>query len=72
MVAELTELKSSFNKHSTEISSLKKVAERKSKVDIQEREVNQLYDQQDNLGQYTSKHSLKKCCILSEVSSGSS
>ena len=74
MAAELTELKSSFNKHSTEISSLKKALNKalddndklkqsvdslKKKVNEQERNINELYGQQDGLEQYTRKHALE-------------
>ena len=72
MAAEITELKSSFKKHSVEISSLKTALKKehneneelkkllnslKVKVDIQEREINELYGQQDDFEQYTHKHS---------------
>ena len=74
MAAEVTELKSSFKKNSMEISSLKTALKKehnenevlkkslnslKAKVDIQEREINELYGQQDDLEQYTRKHSLE-------------
>jgi myosin heavy subunit len=74
MAAEITELKSSFNKHSTEISSLKKslnkaledndklkksVDSLKKKVEEQDRNINELYGQQDDLEQYTRKHTLE-------------
>ena len=74
MAAEITELKSSFKKHSMEISSLKTALEKehnkneelkrslnslKVKFDTQEREINELYGQQDDLEQYTRKHSLE-------------
>ena len=71
MAAEITELKSSFKKHAMEISSLKTALEKehnkneelqrslKIKFDIQEREINELYRQQDDLEQYTHKHSLQ-------------
>lgn len=74
MAAEITELKSSFNKHSTEISSLKKslnkaledndklkksVDSLKKKVEEQDRNINELYGQQDDLDQYTRKHTLE-------------
>ena len=68
------ELKSSFKKHSMEISSLKTALEKehnkneelkrslnslKVKFDIQEREINELYGHQDDLEQYTHKHLLE-------------
>ena len=74
MVAEITELKSSFKNHSMEISDLKTALKKeqnenevlkkslkslKAKADIQEREINELYGQQDDLEQYTRKHSLE-------------
>ena len=74
MAAELTELKSSFNMHSTEISSLKKALNKalddndklkqsvdslKKKVKEQECNINELYGQQDDLEQYTRKHALE-------------
>ena len=74
MAAELTELKSSFNKHSTEISSLKKALNKalddndklkqsvdslKKKVNEQERNINELFGQQDGLEQYMRKHALE-------------
>ena len=74
MAVEITELKSSFKKHSMEISSLKTALEKehnkneelkrslnslKVKFDTQEREINELYGQQDDLEQYTRKHSLE-------------
>ena len=74
MAAEITELKSSFKKHSIEISLLqtalkkehkeneelkKSLKSLKVKVDTQEREINELYGQQDDLEQYTRKHSLE-------------
>ena len=74
MAAELTDLKSSFNKHSTEISSLKNTLNKalddndklkqsldslKKKVQEQERNINELYGQQDDLEQYTRKHALE-------------
>ena len=63
--------KSSFKKHSMEISSLKTRLEKehnkneelkrslKVKFDTQECEINKLYGQQDDLEQYTHKHSLE-------------
>lgn len=82
MAAELTELKSSFNKHSTEISSLKTALKKahndndelrksvdslKKKVDTQEREINELYGQQDDLKQYTRQHALEIHGILEDL-----
>ena len=74
MAAEIAELKSSFNKHSTEISTLKKalnnalddndklrksVNSLKEKVNEQERNIDELYGQQDDLEQYMRKHALE-------------
>lgn len=74
MAAEITELKCSFKKHSMEISSLKAALEKehnenvelkkslnklKIKFDTHEREINELYGQQDDIEQYTRKHSLE-------------
>ena len=74
MATEIAELKSSFNKHSTEISTLKKalnnalddndklrksVNSLKEKVNEQERNIDELYGQQDDLEQYTRKHALE-------------
>ena len=74
MMADITELKSSFKKHSMEISVLKTALKKeyneneefkkslnslKVKVNIQEREINKLYSRQDDLEQYTRKHLLK-------------
>ena len=74
MAAEITELKSSFKKHSIEISLLqtalkkehkeneelkKSLKSLKVKVYTQEREFKELYGQQDDLEQYTRKHSLE-------------
>ena len=74
MADEMRELKASFNKQSTEINTLKeslKGAEiltdqlnksvecLKKKVDDQRNEINELYEQQDNLEQYTRKNSLE-------------
>ena len=70
----MRELKVSFNKQTTEIYTLKeslKGAEiltdqlnksvecLKKKVDDQRNEINELYEQQDNLEQYTRKNSLE-------------
>ena len=54
MADELTELKSSFNTHSTEINSLKKTLNKrvdslKKKVKVQKGYINELYGQQDDL-----------------------
>ena len=75
MAAEITELKSSFKlKDSIEIISLKTALEKKHNENeelkkslnslkvtfhIQKREINELYGQQDDLAQYTRKHSLE-------------
>ena len=74
MADELTELKSSFNTHSTEINSLKKTLNKalfendtlkqtvdslKKKVKVQEGYINELYGQQDDLEQDTRKHALE-------------
>ena len=86
MAAEITELKSSFKKHSMEISSLKAASEKehnkneelkrslnslKVKFDTQEPEINELYGQQDDLEQYTSKHSLEIHGIPENLSTSS-
>ena len=53
MADELTELKSSFNTHSTEINSLKKTLNKRvdslKKVKVQKGYINELYGQQDDL-----------------------
>ena len=82
MADEMRELKASFNKQSTEINTLKeslKGAEiltdqlnksvecLKKKVDDQRNEVNELYEQQDNLEQYTRKNSLEIHGILEDL-----
>ena len=84
MAAELTDLKSSFNKHSTEISSLKNALNKalddndklkqsldslKKKVQERERNINELYGQQDDLEQYTRlKYTVfQKICILQRM-----
>ena len=74
MADEMRELKASFNKQTTEINTLKeslKGAEiltdqlnksvecLKKKVENQRNEINELYEQQDNLEQYTRKNSLE-------------
>ena len=74
MAAELTELKSSFSKQSTEISSLqsglkkaqnenvelkRSVVSLKKKIEDHEEEINELYSQQDDLEQYTRKNALE-------------
>ena len=75
MAAELSELKSSFNKQSTEIRSLPRTALKKAqnennelkrtivslkkKIEDHEGEINELYSQQDDLEQYTRKNALE-------------
>ena len=74
MADEIRELKASFHKQTTEINTLKeslKGAEiltdqlnksvecLKKKVENQRNEINELYEQQDNLEQYTRKNSLE-------------
>ena len=74
MADEMKELKASFNKQSTEINALKKALKEIEKVNVelnksvqssrkklaeQRDEINELYDQQDNLEQYTRKNSLE-------------
>ena len=71
---ELRELKASFNKQSTVIDTLrqalkgaekvtdqlnKSVESLRKKVEKQQNEINELYDQQDNIEQYTRKDSLE-------------
>ena len=75
MAAELSELKSSFNKQCTEIRSLQTALKKaqnendelkrsvavslKKKIEDHEGEINELYSQQDDLEQYTRKNALE-------------
>ena len=82
MAAELTELKSSFNTHSTAINSLKKTLNKalvendtlkqtvdllKKKVKVQDGYINELYGQQDDLEQYTRKHAIENYMVFRKI-----